>query len=358
MSEIERAPVSSALSSSPACCEWSRSQGLDPVGSAGHYAGFLLVEQPLPWPFDVSSLPELVEVAKLAASARLRLQTVIPVGQPGAEGTPRLDDARRGDARLDESRDDGGEEAEPAAPLELPGTPGQARRVICYRSARPGWAGPLVRAESAALPGSLAEATARLLGRPPAREEPEATDAQVVDLLVCTHGRRDACCGGRGMELVGDLLRETRLAPSDGVRLWRTSHTGGHRFAPTSIVLPAGTMWAFADVALLRAVTLGEGELDRWLGRYRGCATLGSPSQQAAERAVMTEVGWPLMQSFRRASDANGLVRLESAFGTWEATIREGRRVPQPDCRTPPALATKQSVEWVVEGLRRVVAAQ
>ncbi len=72
--------VQSVPSSPPACSEWARSQHLDPVGSAGYYDGFLLVEQPLPWPFDVASQPELVEVAEVAASARLRLQAVIPVG--------------------------------------------------------------------------------------------------------------------------------------------------------------------------------------------------------------------------------------------------------------------------------------
>ena len=37
--------VQSVPSSLPACSEWARSQHLDPVGSAGYYDGFLLVEQ-------------------------------------------------------------------------------------------------------------------------------------------------------------------------------------------------------------------------------------------------------------------------------------------------------------------------
>jgi hypothetical protein len=53
-----------------------------------------------------------------------------------------------------------------------------------------------------------------------------------------------------------------------------------------------------------------------------------------------------------------GLVRLETELhGTWSAVAREGRRVAQPDCRSDPELATKQSVEWFVEGLRQIVAA-
>ncbi len=80
MPDSDGSLVQSPLSS-PACSDWAKSQHLDPVGSAGQYQGFLLIEQALPWPFDVSSLPELVETAKLAASAGLRVQTVIPVDQ-------------------------------------------------------------------------------------------------------------------------------------------------------------------------------------------------------------------------------------------------------------------------------------
>jgi hypothetical protein len=106
----------------------------------------------------------------------------------------------------------------------------------------------------------------------------------------------------------------------------------------------------------------GEGPLGSVLSRYRGCASLGSAAQQAVEKAVLTEVGWPLLSSWRRAVDLGsglvGLVGLETElYGTWEAVAREGRRVAQPDCRSDPALATKQSVEWVVEDLRQVVAA-
>ncbi len=208
-------------------------------------------------------------------------------------------------------------------------------------------------------PGALAAAAAELLSGAESVEGSGDEGSEVIDVLVCTHGRRDACCGARGMDLVSRLSLSSFSTSEPGVRLWRTSHTGGHRFAPTSILLPSGTMWAWADEALLRAAALGEGEPGEWLGRYRGCATLGSPEQQAVERAVLAEVGWRLLGSWRRATDlGNGVVRVESEWGdAWEAAVREGRRVPQPDCRTPPELAGKQSTEWVVEGLRQVVPA-
>lgn len=356
MPESNGWPVEPAPVGLPACSDWARSQHLDPVGSAGYYEGFLLVEQPLPWPFDVSSIPELVEVAELAAAARLRLQAVIPAGRREVGGGTRGVDERG---------------AQEGGPGEGPGqegveaskqAAGEVRRIVCYRGARPGWAGPLARSERLAEVGSLADATAELLSQGPEPDEPEQGRSRVVDVLVCTHGRRDACCGSRGMDLISELKRDPDFGGGGGnagVRLWRTSHTGGHRFAPTAVVLPAGTLWAWVTPALLRAAAFGEGEVEPTLERYRGCATVGTPAQQAVERAVLAEVGWPLMSSYRRASElGDGTVRLESELsGTWEAVVREGRRLPQPDCRTSPELATKQSTEWVVEGLRQVVPA-
>jgi hypothetical protein len=349
MPESNGRPVPPAASEPLACSDWARSQHLDPVGSAGFYEGFLLVEQPLPWPFDVASLPELVDVATVAASARLRLQAVVPVG---GQNTGTLSPTGPGRTA--------GPAVAPSAEDE------ESRRLICYRSARPGWAGPLVRSERVVEAGALAETAAELVDGGSLAVEGAGTgaghgdgQAQMADVLVCTHGRRDSCCGARGMDLVNELRRDPRFGSAAGVRLWRTSHTGGHRFAPTAVLLPSATMWAWAGPELLRAAAFAEGDVEPWLDHYRGCATVGSPQQQAVERAVLAEVGWAFMNAFRRASDASdGVVRLEAEpGGTWEADVQEGRHVAQPDCRTPAELATKQSVEWVVEGLRQVVPA-
>ena len=63
-------------------------------------------------------------------------------------------------------------------------------------------------------------------------------------LLVCTNGRRDLCCAARGRPVA-----EGAAAARPG-RVWETSHTGGHRFAPTAVLLPSGTTLARLDVDL------------------------------------------------------------------------------------------------------------
>jgi hypothetical protein len=384
------------LPAAPPCSAWTTAQHVDPVGSAGRYEGFLLVEQPLPWPADVSEIADLVAVAKVARDANLRFQVVVD-----AAWRPPFTVA-------DESVY---ERQAPARPPADASASAGHRRVICYRlpgwvaggSDQFGWTRPLARSELVVAPGDLGEAATRLAGGPPpavlaAVPDPRAVAGQattppgavsagpapgepapgepapgeptfglpatgaagdLVDVLVCTHGRRDMCCGARGMDLIGDLLDDPLAVGAGSVRLWRTSHTGGHRFAPTAVVLPSATLWAWADVHLLQQVVANAGPVVDVVGRYRGNACLGSPRHQALERAVLAQVGWPLLTSRRRTSDLpDGRVGLESqGLGTWDAAVREGRRVPQPECRTDPRLASKFNVEWVVEDLRQVAPA-
>lgn len=84
--------------------------------------------------------------------------------------------------------------------------------------------------------GSLARGSRALV----AASLPGARDAEPT-LLVCTNGRRDVCCAVRGRPLASAA---SRIAPG---RVWEVSHTGGHRFAPTAVLLPWGQTYARID---------------------------------------------------------------------------------------------------------------
>ena len=56
-------------------------------------------------------------------------------------------------------------------------------------------------------------------------------------LLVCTNGRRDACCALRGRALMGTL------AADHAARTWECTHLGGHRFAGNLVCLPHGFLY-------------------------------------------------------------------------------------------------------------------
>lgn len=55
--------------------------------------------------------------------------------------------------------------------------------------------------------------------------------------LVCTNGKRDACCALRGRALV------TALATDHAERIWECTHLGGHRFAGNLVCLPDGIIY-------------------------------------------------------------------------------------------------------------------
>ncbi len=232
----------------------------------------------------------------------------------------------------------------------VPSQEGGARHVIAYRWPDDGGS-CFARAELAVGGDEVVAAALAVL------DEPLITDG-TTDLLVCTHGRRDRCCGSLGTTLAQELLAD-RFQFGDDVRLWRTSHTGGHRFAPTALVLPQGTSWAFCDKAALSRILRRSGPMDDLLPRYRGCGGLASPAVQALERAVLYELGWPLFDMTRRGVELGaGRTELvvEGPGGeqtVWKADVRVGREVPSPSCGVAMEQVTKTEPQLVVEHLRR-----
>lgn len=103
-------------------------------------------------------------------------------------------------------------------------------------------------------------------------------------LLVCTNGRRDVCCAVRGRPVA------VAAAARHPGQVWEASHTGGHRFAPTGVLLPFGATLARLDAGLCAEV------LDAAQGCRLPSAALGPahdrglsarpPANQAAESYV------------------------------------------------------------------------
>lgn len=60
-------------------------------------------------------------------------------------------------------------------------------------------------------------------------------------LLVCTNGRRDACCAVHGRPVAAEL------ADHYPEETWECTHLGGHRFAGNLLVLPHGLLFGRLD---------------------------------------------------------------------------------------------------------------
>jgi hypothetical protein len=295
------------------CSDLARQASLSPVATIGTYDGYLLVEIALPWPRDVAETAEAAVLAPLIGPLGWRLQAVVP-----AERAP--------------------------DPVE--------RRVILHvrRLGEAGFGG-YRRLETTV--GESLEDAVRTLITAAGDEAPCELDAAGVDLLLCTHGTRDSCCGRYGASLGAQLAA---AGPRPGVNMWRTSHTGGHRFAPTFLVLPEGTSWGFADVDVLERVLGRRGDFADVVGHYRGCTGLGGPQEQTLEAEVLRRVGWHLLDRPRRGSFDGTRAELSwqenDTTVTWVGDIGGGRVVSLPGCQQPPSAGMKPETEWAVTAVQ------
>ncbi len=99
--------------------------------------------------------------------------------------------------------------------------------------------------------------------------------------LICTHAKRDQCCALSGRPLAQYLAQ---LRPEDSV--WECSHLGGHRYAPTGLILPSAYIYGrlTPETALAATCKLEESQTPALEG-LRGKSTLKA-AEQAAEIAV------------------------------------------------------------------------
>ncbi len=307
MTALEQPPTTPDLGLR--CSPWTRAQHVDPIGSAGAFDALILVERPLPWPADVADVPELSAASRAPG---VRLMMVVPQHDDGMDGFVRVVHRRR------------------TGTNHLSG--------IDHR---------VPRAELVDLLGALA---ADPLGDHSAL--PSALGVSPPEVLVCGHGRRDACCGRWGT-----LLHVELAARGTGARVWRCSHTGGHRFAPTAITLPDGRAWAYADAGLLDAVLTRTGDLEVLAPHDRGTTAL-DPWAQVVERAVLGRLGWGwLDMGLARASTEVAVDgRAATVTLTWDGGSAVGqvevtRVLPVLVCGEPPEHATKTSPEYALRSV-------
>jgi hypothetical protein len=144
-------------------------------------------------------------------------------------------------------------------------------------------------------------------------------------VLVCTHGRHDACCAERGRPVAAVLAA---AAPEE---VWECSHLGGDRFAGNVLVLPAGLGFGRVDESRAPGLLadLASGLLD--LDLLRGRATMSMPAQYA-EVHLRRELGERRLDALRHAGsrrDGDEVVStFEVAGATYDVRVRSTYGAP------------------------------
>lgn len=123
-------------------------------------------------------------------------------------------------------------------------------------------------------------------------DEYEQATTQIREILVCNHGSRDRCCATFGFAIYRELREKYAGSQSSSLRVWRCSHLGGHRTAPTLLDFPEGRYYAYLTPESLPNFIAREGSFGALESQYRGWGRL-SPLEQAAEHAALLAEDWP-----------------------------------------------------------------
>jgi len=163
--------------------------------------------------------------------------------------------------------------------------------------------------------------------------------------LVCTNGKRDACCALRGRALM------TALATDHAERIWECTHLGGHRFAGNLVCLPDGIMYGrvSADDGPRLADAYLAGRVDPAL--LRGRSAWPAPAQ-VAEQELRVRRGLDGIDEVRlvRVDDAveRAVVTLAASDGT-EARFELAREpLPPPRATSCRADELEAPMHWRV----------
>lgn len=125
------------------------------------------------------------------------------------------------------------------------------------------------------------------------REVPdcETENSSSRDILVCTHGSHDMCCARYGNPFYAQATALVSELELNDVRVWRSSHFGGHRMAPTAIDLPDGRYYGNLDRTSFQSILTRTGNIECLNKVYRGWGILPNPIQ-VLERNLIMLYGW------------------------------------------------------------------
>jgi hypothetical protein len=163
--------------------------------------------------------------------------------------------------------------------------------------------------------------------------------------LVCTNGKRDACCAVRGQALVN------ALAADHAERTWECTHLGGHRFAGNLVCLPDGLIYG--------RVTAAEGPLlaDAYLaGRLEPAALRGRSAwpapAQVAEGALRVDDGLPGIDDVRllgsRVGGTDAVVTLATPDGVEHRFELHSEPMSPPRPTSCRADELEEPIHWTV----------
>ena len=258
------------------CAVLTRDRGEDPVGHASTYDRIIIAELPKPWPRPSTNAPSTSQALRDLVDhfQTLRMRAYWDDGEAGVK-------ARGLNVALIY-----------VAPDPEYSSPGYKR---VFHFSRPKEPFSVYCKEEFQVPEADAtELLEALLYQKSTHKWQEAlvkSIANVRELLVCTHGSRDTCCGTFGYPLYANL-RRIADSTAGALRVWQATHFQYHRFAPVVLDLPEARVWGAVSPDSAETLALRNISPHTLRNCYIGWAGVEQGYMQAAEREALIREGW------------------------------------------------------------------
>lgn len=273
------------------CSVCSKAAGVRAAGTGWGVEQFLIPELPLPWPDDP------MEARAVPAGVRDALLKL-----------------------WDDGVDVGMFAVAPDAAYSTPGL----TRILAFDFAA-ATSGSAARLDYLAPIELVAETIDSLARRRRIPPEVEIDETPYRDAMICTHGARDACCATFGVPLYQSLRPMSDSDPA--LRVWRATHFGGHRFAPTMMTFPDGRSWGYLDSETGRAILERRAPIGSVVDAHRGWSGYGDDKLQLLDQEALRRFGWDWLE-YRQTGR---IVAADDGTGIWQAEIvgetPEGERI-------------------------------
>ncbi|BAY10170.1 sucrase ferredoxin [Calothrix sp. NIES-2098] len=143
-------------------------------------------------------------------------------------------------------------------------------------------------------------------------------ESTIRDIFICTHGSQDKCCARFGNPFYRQAKKIVQDLGMDSVRVWQSSHFGGHRFAPTAIDFPEARYYAWLDSESFASILTRTENIEFMKHIYRGWAILPEAAQ-VLEREMILMYGWQWLSyqvdyQIIEKSDNGEFTRIELKF--------------------------------------------
>lgn len=114
---------------------------------------------------------------------------------------------------------------------------------------------------------------------------------EMNDIFVCIHGERDQCCGKYGLNIFNEFSKQIELN-NFNYRVWKSTHIGGHRYAPTFYEAPSMRWYGLFSAEDISSYLNRNSDNFKIQNNYRGMSGLQNKYAALVENELFKKYSW------------------------------------------------------------------